>query len=117
MTDEILSLNSNNELVAKDPATGNTRPIKVADLSASGDVTVGGSSVITDALAAIDGQQITPAQTGTSTNPTTVVASSVTEDGNNVVTSPNADRDIFVIAKDASDPAAADADDIILEKS
>ncbi|UXF50213.1 hypothetical protein 7865G3C7_1 [Haloquadratum phage sp.] len=70
-----------------------------------------------DVLGAIDGQQITPAQTGTSTNPTTVVASSVTEDGNNVVTSPNADRDIFVIAKDASDPSAADADDIILEKS
>lgn len=70
-----------------------------------------------DVLGAIDGQQITPAQTGTSTNPTTVVASSVTEDGNNVVTSPNADRDIFVIASGASDPAAADADDIILEKS
>ncbi|UXF50082.1 hypothetical protein 7865G3C2_15 [Haloquadratum phage sp.] len=70
-----------------------------------------------DVLGAIDGQQITPAQTGTSTNPTTVVASSVTEDGNNVVTSPNADRDIFVIASGASDPSAADADDIILEKS
>ena len=70
-----------------------------------------------DVLGAIDGQTITPAQTGTSTNPTTVVASSVTEDGNNVVTSPNADRDIFVIAAGASDPAAADADDIILEKS
>ncbi|AFH23055.1 hypothetical protein OSG_eHP42_00050 [environmental Halophage eHP-42] len=70
-----------------------------------------------DVLGAIDGQQITPAQTGTSTNPTTVVASSVTEDGNNVVTSPNADRDIFVIAAGASDPSAADADDIILEKS
>ena len=70
-----------------------------------------------DVLGAIDGQQITPAQTGTSTNPTTVVASSVTEDGNNVVTSPSADRDIFVIAAGASDPAAADADDIILEKS
>jgi hypothetical protein len=38
MTDEILKLNSNNELVAKDPSTGNTRPIKVADLSASGDI-------------------------------------------------------------------------------
>jgi len=70
-----------------------------------------------DVLGAIDGQTITPAQTGTSTNPTTVVASSVTEGGNNVVTSPNADRDIFVIAAGASDPAAADADDIILEKS
>ena len=70
-----------------------------------------------DVLGAIDGQQITPAQTGTSTNPTTVVASSVTEDGNNVVTSPSADRDIFVIASGASDPSAADADDIILEKS
>jgi len=70
-----------------------------------------------DVLGAIDGQQITPSQTGTSTNPTTVVASSVTEDGNNVVTSPNADRDVFVIAAGASDPAAADADDIILEKS
>jgi len=69
-----------------------------------------------DVLGAIDGQQITPAQTGTSTNPTTVVASSVTEGGNNVVTSPNADRDIFVIAPGASDPTAADADDIILEK-
>ena len=69
-----------------------------------------------DVLGAIDGQQITPAQTGTSTNPTTVVASSVTEDGNNVVTSPNADRDIFVIASGASDPSAADADDIILEQ-
>jgi len=34
-----------------------------------------------------------------------------------VVTSPNADRDIFVIAAGASDPAAADADDIILEKA
>jgi len=33
-----------------------------------------------------------------------------------VVTSPSADRDIFVIAAGASDPAAADADDIILEK-
>jgi len=70
-----------------------------------------------DVLGAIDGQQITPSQTGTSTNPTTVVADSVTEDGNNVVTSPNADRDIFVIASGASDPSAADADDIILEKS
>jgi len=38
MTDEILKLNTNNELVAEDPSTGNTRPIKVADLSASGDV-------------------------------------------------------------------------------
>jgi len=69
-----------------------------------------------DVLGAIDGQQITPSQT-TSTNPTTVVASSVTEDGNNVVTSPNADRDVFVIASGASDPSEADADDIILEKS
>jgi len=117
MTDEILKLNANNELVAEDPSTGNTRPIKVADLSASGDITVSGSSVITDALAAISGKQITPAQTGTSTNPTTIVADSVTESGNNVVTSPSADRDIFVIAAGASDPAAADADDIILEKS
>jgi len=69
-----------------------------------------------DVTGEIDGQQITPSQTGTSTNPTTVVADSVTEDGNNVVTSPNADRDIFVIASGASDPSAADADDIILEK-
>jgi hypothetical protein len=69
-----------------------------------------------DVLGAIDGQQITPSQTGTSTNPTTVVASSVTEDGNNVVTSPNADRDVFVIASGESDPSAADADDIILEQ-
>lgn len=38
MTDEILKLNTNNELIAEDPSTGNTRPIKVADLSASGDV-------------------------------------------------------------------------------
>ncbi|AFH22975.1 hypothetical protein OSG_eHP40_00040 [environmental Halophage eHP-40] len=57
-----------------------------------------------DVLGAIDGQQITPAQTGTSTNPTTVVASSVTEGGNNVVTSPNADRDIFVIAEERQTP-------------
>jgi hypothetical protein len=38
MTDEILKLNENNELIAEDPSTGDTRPIKVADLSASGDV-------------------------------------------------------------------------------
>jgi len=69
-----------------------------------------------DVLGAIDGQQITPAQTGTSSNPTTVVASSVTEDGNNVVTSPNADRDIYVIQSGASDPSAATNDDIILEQ-
>jgi hypothetical protein len=70
-----------------------------------------------DVLSQIDGQQITPAQVGTSSNQATIVADSVTESGNNVVTSPNADRDIFVIASGASDPAAADADDIILEKS
>jgi len=70
-----------------------------------------------DVTGEIDGQQITPAQTGTSTNPTTIVASSVTEDGNNVVTSPNADRDIYVIPAGGSDPSAATNDDIILEKS
>jgi hypothetical protein len=69
-----------------------------------------------DVLSQIAGQQITPAQVGTSSNQATIVADSVTESGNNVVTSPSADRDIFVIAAGASDPAAADADDIILEK-
>jgi len=69
-----------------------------------------------DVLNTIDGQQITPAQVGTSSNQATIVADSVTESGNNVVTSPSADRDIFVIASGASDPAAADADDIILEQ-
>jgi len=38
MTDEILKLNANNELIAEDPDTGNVRPVQVADLSASGDV-------------------------------------------------------------------------------
>jgi hypothetical protein len=70
-----------------------------------------------DVLSQIAGQQITPAQVGTSSNQATIVADSVTESGNNVVTSPSADRDIFVIASGASDPSAADADDIILEKS
>jgi hypothetical protein len=46
-----------------------------------------------------------------------ISADSITELGNNIVTSPNADRDIYVIASGASNPAAADADDIILEKS
>lgn len=69
-----------------------------------------------DVLNTIDGQQITPAQVGTSSNQATIVADSVTESGNNVVTSPSADRDIFVIAAGASDPTAADADDIILEQ-
>jgi hypothetical protein len=69
-----------------------------------------------DVLSQIAGQQITPAQVGTSSNQATIVADSVTESGNNVVTSPSADRDIFVIAAGASDPAAADADDIILEQ-
>ena len=69
-----------------------------------------------DVLNTIDGQQITPAQVGTSSTQATIVADSVTESGNNVVTSPSADRDIFVIASGASDPSAADADDIILEQ-
>lgn len=46
-----------------------------------------------------------------------ISADSITELGNNIVTSPNADRDIYVIASGASNPAAADSDDIILEKS
>jgi len=33
MTDEILKLNTNNELVAEDPSTGNTRPVKFAEIA------------------------------------------------------------------------------------
>jgi len=48
-----------------------------------------------------------------------VLADSVTEAGGDEVVADGdgVDRDIFVIAKGASDPSAADADDIILEKS
>jgi len=47
MTDEILALNSNNELVAKDPATGNTRPIQVSDLSASSRLNLDDGALLT----------------------------------------------------------------------
>jgi hypothetical protein len=33
MTDEILKLNADNELIAEDPSTGNTRPVTFAELA------------------------------------------------------------------------------------
>jgi hypothetical protein len=47
MTDEILALNSGNELVAKDPSTGNVRPIQVSDLSASSRLNLDDGALLT----------------------------------------------------------------------
>lgn len=47
MTDEILALNSSNELIAKDPNTGNVRPIEVSDLSASSRLNLDDGALLT----------------------------------------------------------------------
>jgi len=74
MTDEILKLNANNELIAEDPDTGNVRPVQVADLSASGDVSatnvtadtqMNSSSTRPDVFAdTVDANQLTGVTTG-----------------------------------------------------
>jgi len=54
MTDEILKLNSNNELIAEDPSTGNTRPVKYGQLSLP--TATDGDNAPSDRAIAIDTQ-------------------------------------------------------------
>jgi hypothetical protein len=96
MTDEIVKLNTQNELIAENPSTGNTRPVTFSELelpeASAGDSAASNRAVATTAdgtlltedpnnpgtfTPATDGRTITPSQVGTSTDRSTIVADSV----------------------------------------